>query len=113
MMGIIAARPASFTSPSAAISWSLRGGMCRSKDAAAVSLPSQLTQVAPPETHEHSGAISPLTTTAATTSSSPAAGEGGHGEGVWVWRTPLVETQPYWEGWYRGLSEAFLKVGTV
>ena len=29
----------------------------------------------------------------------------------WVWRTSLTATQPYWEGWYRDLSEAFLKVG--
>ena len=28
----------------------------------------------------------------------------------WVWRTPLGKSQPYWEGWYRGLSEAFLQV---
>lgn len=27
----------------------------------------------------------------------------------WVWRTPLEKSQPAWEGWYRGLSEEFLK----
>lgn len=29
---------------------------------------------------------------------------------MWVWRTPLERTQPFWEGWYKGLSEAFLNV---
>jgi len=89
MMGVIAARPASFTSPSAAISWSLRGGMCRCKDAAAVSLPSQLH---PSGTPEHAEAVP------------------GEGSGPWVWRTQLVDTRPHWEGWYTGLSEAFLQV---
>ena len=39
-----------------------------------------------------------------------AGGQGGEGQQVWVWRTPLERTQPFWAGWYRGLSEAFLKV---
>jgi protein phosphatase methylesterase 1 len=26
----------------------------------------------------------------------------------WTWRTPLAETQQHWEGWYTGLSTAFL-----
>uniref|UniRef100_A0A061R2D0 Protein phosphatase methylesterase 1 n=1 Tax=Tetraselmis sp. GSL018 TaxID=582737 RepID=A0A061R2D0_9CHLO len=26
------------------------------------------------------------------------------------WITPLAKTQPYWEGWYRGLSSEFLKL---
>lgn len=28
--------------------------------------------------------------------------------GPWVWRTPLERSQPFWDGWYRGLSEKFL-----
>ena len=30
---------------------------------------------------------------------------------LWLWRTPLDKSREYWEGWYTGLSEAFLKVG--
>lgn len=26
----------------------------------------------------------------------------------WVWRTDLAATQPYWEGWFAGLSRKFL-----
>ena len=30
--------------------------------------------------------------------------------GRWQWRTHLQGSQGYWEGWYRGLSDRFLKV---
>jgi protein phosphatase methylesterase 1 len=30
--------------------------------------------------------------------------------GSWGWRTPLLKSEPYWQGWYLGLSEAFLSV---
>ncbi|DBA73372.1 TPA: hypothetical protein ACH3X1_011416 [Trebouxia sp. C0004] len=30
----------------------------------------------------------------------------------WVWRTPLHLSQPYWEGWYKGLSDLYLSVTT-
>jgi len=26
----------------------------------------------------------------------------------WTWRTDLAATQPYWKGWFRGLSRKFL-----
>eukprot|EP00879_Flechtneria_rotunda_P013479 GHRR01014073.1.p2 GENE.GHRR01014073.1~~GHRR01014073.1.p2 ORF type:complete len:169 (+),score=36.07 GHRR01014073.1:1978-2484(+) len=29
-------------------------------------------------------------------------------EGPLTWRTPLAASGPYWEGWYKGLSDAFL-----
>ena len=32
--------------------------------------------------------------------------------GRWVWRTPLAGSQPYWEGWYKGLSDLFLSIIT-
>jgi protein phosphatase methylesterase 1 len=28
----------------------------------------------------------------------------------WRWRTPLEQSAPYWEGWYQGLSSAFLSL---
>ena len=42
MAGVLAARPGYFNSVGEAIAWCGRAGMCRSKEAAAVSLPSQL-----------------------------------------------------------------------
>lgn len=37
-------------------------------------------------------------------SSDPSARPGGKQ----VWRTDLLGTEPYWEGWYKGLSQRFL-----
>lgn len=32
------------------------------------------------------------------------------GEGArWVWRTDLLRTQPWWEGWFKGMSGLFLR----
>lgn len=28
----------------------------------------------------------------------------------WKWRTPLVESEPYWSEWYQGLSSLFLNL---
>jgi len=28
----------------------------------------------------------------------------------WVWRTPLHLSQPFWEGWYKGLSDLYMTV---
>jgi protein phosphatase methylesterase 1 len=44
MMGVISNRPSSFRSIQEAISWSGRTGQCKSKEAASISLPSQLVQ---------------------------------------------------------------------
>ena len=32
-----------------------------------------------------------------------------HGHQPWIWRTDLAATQPYWEGWFAGLSKMFLE----
>ncbi|GFR43760.1 hypothetical protein Agub_g4872 [Astrephomene gubernaculifera] len=79
MMNVLSGRPASFTSLEEAVAWAVRSGMSRNKEAAAVSMPSQLLQR-----------------------------QGGGGP--WTWRTPLELSRPHWEGWYMGLSEAFLQL---
>lgn len=28
----------------------------------------------------------------------------------YAWRTDLLATKPYWEGWFRGLTQCFLGV---
>lgn len=28
----------------------------------------------------------------------------------YVWRTDLLKTMPFWEGWFKGLTETFLNV---
>lgn len=83
MTGILNKRPTSFASPKAAITWVTENNLSRSTRAATISVPSQLTE-APPGT--------------------------GAAEAQWVWRTPLLSSEPYWEGWYSGLSDAFVAV---
>lgn len=75
MMHVVDSRPTQFKSIDEAIAWSIRTGMSKNREAAAVSIPSQLTS----------------------------------GDGKFFWRTPLAKSSPYWEGWYTGLSDAFLK----
>lgn len=96
MMGIVARRPKCFASPEAAVAWALRTGMCKVREAACISVPAQLQQQGAdrPGVHEGRGP-----------------GEQGGGAGSsWGWRTDLAATQPFWHGWYEGLSDAFLKV---
>ncbi|KAG2453592.1 hypothetical protein HYH02_001810 [Chlamydomonas schloesseri] len=86
MMNVLAGRPTSFPSLEEAVTWAVRSGMSRNKEAAAVSMPGQLEQQ-----QDEAG---------------PRAGDGSR----WTWRTHLELSRPYWEGWYTGLSEAFLQL---
>lgn len=47
MTALLASRPADFASPSDAVTWACRTGMCKSRDAAGVSVPSQVGRGAP------------------------------------------------------------------
>ena len=84
MTHVLSSRPSHFSSPQEAVQWALRTGMSKSKEAAAISLPSQLKE------QQQQGETS--------------------GPHVWVWRTPLERSRPFWEGWYTGLSERFLQL---
>jgi len=79
---VVEARPASFESPEAAVAWSLACGPLRGHVSAAVSVPDQLVR-------EDAGA---------------------HGAARWRWRTDLAASSRFWEGWFAGLSGAFLAV---
>jgi hypothetical protein len=45
MMGVLNSRPAMFQSVQAAAEWAVRSGICKNKELAGLSLPSQLKQV--------------------------------------------------------------------
>ncbi|KAF6248317.1 Alpha/Beta hydrolase protein [Scenedesmus sp. NREL 46B-D3] len=83
MMGVLSSRPAMFQSVQAAADWAVRSGVCKNRELAGVSLPSQLKQA---DTGEAAAA------------------------GALMWRTPLAASRPHWEGWYRGLSDTFLSL---
>ena len=101
MMNVLAGRPASFPSLEEAVTWAVRSGMSRNKEAAAVSMPGQLQQ---------QGGAGAGAGGAGGGPGGGGGGSGGDGGGQWTWRTPLELSRPYWEGWYMGLSEAFLQV---
>lgn len=79
MKNILSKRPTNFASVSNAIQWHLDSGSIRNATSARVSVPSY---VVPTDPQDKSGKQ--------------------------VWRTDLLATEPYWLGWYQGLSKRFL-----
>ena len=84
MQQFIRSRPLQFKSLDAGIQWALRQGAVHNKEAAQVSVPSQLMPIDDPN--------------------------GLSASKFYVWRTDLLTSEPHWEGWFSGLSEKFLKV---
>jgi protein phosphatase methylesterase 1 len=85
MHGVISSRPTSFPDLSSAVEWSLKSGMVRNVESARVSAPPQFVSVEGKQQ------------------------EDGTPVGAVRWRTDLMSTAPFWEGWFQGLSEIFLK----
>lgn len=79
MKNILSKRPASFASVPNAIQWHLDSGSIRNPTSARVSVPSYIVPASPEDR-----------------------------DGRQVWRTDLLATEPYWAGWYEGLSKRFL-----
>ncbi|KAH8815118.1 Alpha/Beta hydrolase protein [Xylogone sp. PMI_703] len=76
----LSTRPAGFPSLESGIDWHIRSRTIRNTMSARTSVPSLLK-------HE-AGAV---------------------GNRTWTWKTDLAATQPFWEGWYVGLSKKFLE----
>lgn len=140
MLGIVCRRPKHFASPEAAVTWALKTGMCKSREAAAISVPSQLVfqsrQAAGEQSQGQQQGLQQVSQQEQgleqqgeqqqqqkQESQQQTAGQQGEGvscgssnndktvsAGTWVWRTDLAATQPFWQGWFSGLSDAFLKV---
>ncbi|KAK8027135.1 protein phosphatase methylesterase 1 [Apiospora marii] len=81
MQTYLSTRPTGFATVEAGIEWHVRSRTLRNSTAARTSVPSLL-------------------------SNEPAA-EGD--SRPWKWRTDLARTQPFWEGWFVGLSKKFLE----
>jgi len=79
MEAILNERPKCFSSVEAAIQWSLSSGMIKNSESARLSVPSLLTVL---ETDS----------------------EGK----TYTWKTNLLNSQPYWTGWFTDLSKHFL-----
>ncbi|KAA8896128.1 Alpha/Beta hydrolase protein [Sphaerosporella brunnea] len=77
----LSSRPSGFASLSQGIEWHTRSRTLRNPTSARISVPALLTRQAD-------------------------AAEGD--SRAWRWRTDLASTQPFWEGWFVGLSRKFL-----
>ncbi|KAI0302601.1 protein phosphatase methylesterase [Russula brevipes] len=86
MPAILSSRPAGFDSVSDAIEWHITAHQIRNIASARVSVPSLVVPTPEPRSR---------------------------GTRAFTWRTPLRTTGPYWEGWFRGLSAAFLAARTA
>jgi protein phosphatase methylesterase 1 len=85
MMTYLSTRPSGFASVQSGIDWHVRSRTVRNSTSARTSVPSLLVHVG-----DNAGLVDP-------TSGRP-----------WRWRTDLAATQPFWEGWFVGLSKKFL-----
>ncbi|ROW18263.1 hypothetical protein VPNG_00416 [Cytospora leucostoma] len=80
MTTYLSTRPTGFTSVQAGIDWHIRSRTIRNSISARTSVPALLTQ-------DH---------------------DLGHNR-PWKWRTDLAATEPFWSGWFVGLSKKFLE----
>lgn len=92
MAAFVSRFPSLFTSCKEAVNWSIFAGLLCNRSSAAISIPSQLVR----------------TTRGALPVGSKGADKGPADEEVWTWRVDLMATEPYWEGWFKGMSQAFL-----
>jgi protein phosphatase methylesterase 1 len=119
---MLASRPKYFKDTSSAIDWALRNGWNTRQEAAALSIPSQLckTRWSAPKTESRSDALGTISEENQVELESETAGlkeeELSSGNNTccigWTWRTNVEASYSYWEGWYTGLSDAFLWVQT-
>ncbi|KAI0305478.1 protein phosphatase methylesterase [Multifurca ochricompacta] len=86
MPAILNSRPEGFDSVSDAIEWHITAHQIRNITSARVSVPSLVIPTPEPR---------------------------ARGVRAFTWRTPLRTTAPYWEGWFKGLSAAFLAARTA
>jgi len=108
MRGIVQSRPSSFQSPAAAVGWALRVGAMRNALSARFSLPDQLSQsrtTAEEDVHRQQQTSIAEEAEATAPTSAP---DSSAGVPCWRWRTDLLSSEPFWSGWFAGLSALFL-----
>jgi protein phosphatase methylesterase 1 len=106
MRAVLAARPRGFESPVDAARWALRSGACRNREAAEVSAP---TQVVPASEAGEDADEQEDDDAEEEEDEADDDGPNCRPPPRFVWRTPLAASSRFWEGWYRGLSAAFLE----
>ncbi|KAI9866556.1 MAG: Protein phosphatase methylesterase 1 [Trichoglossum hirsutum] len=81
MQTYLSTRPLGFNTQASGIEWHIRSRTIRNSTSARIAVPALLRQNPSPQTPSR----------------------------TWVWRTDLAKTQPFWEGWFKGLSKKFLE----
>ncbi|PIO72059.1 hypothetical protein TELCIR_06018 [Teladorsagia circumcincta] len=75
MLTFLRGRPSTFETEEKAVTWCLQSGATRNREAARISMPSQIKKTE---------------------------------DGKYTWRINLMDTEPFWVGWFQGLSAKFL-----
>ncbi|KAH0544176.1 Protein phosphatase methylesterase 1 [Glutinoglossum americanum] len=81
MQTYLSTRPLGFHTQASGIEWHIRSRTIRNSTSARIAVPALLRHNPSPQTPSR----------------------------TWVWRTDLAKTQPFWEGWFIGLSKKFLE----
>eukprot|EP00055_Hartaetosiga_balthica_P015258 m.88819 g.88819 ORF g.88819 m.88819 type:complete len:399 (-) comp8816_c5_seq1:86-1282(-) len=128
MSRVIQARPTSFDSMEDAVSWCVKTKTVRNEASARISMPGQLKWVPKTEVGLYTVASLPLTfheeeeedgtrdegdlvDTRNQVDDEMCKEEGKHEKLVLTWAVNLNNTKPYWEEWFRGVSQRFLACG--
>ncbi len=82
MENIVMSRPSEFKSLQSVVQYGIKSGTVKDVMSARVSMPHQVIA----KTNEETGVTK------------------------YVWRTDLMASKPYWEGWFKGLTRCFLDV---
>ena len=129
MSGILAQRPKGFVSEEEAIEWAISSGTARRRESARVSIPGMLKKVDGVVLDDDDAGVNedgggkpptyPRSMDSIQEDNSSCCSLNARGSGKressskvlhYVWRTPLALSEKYWEGWFSGLSTAFLDV---
>ncbi|KAK4129607.1 alpha/beta-hydrolase [Parathielavia appendiculata] len=121
MHAYLATRPAGFDTLRDAVEWHVRSRTVRNAISARASVPGLLVHQGqpPPQAHEQQAGVvgddgeeqMVEEEDGLVAESGIVNGSGTGRKGIskpWRWRTDLAETQPFWEGWFGGLSKKFL-----
>lgn len=122
MIGLVNNQPKGFDSVESAVEWHIRTGTINNVQSARVSVPpllvqnphkvAKVTSSAPvsapapasegqPELDEDDEPVEWLGNAPNTDADSPSRHD-------WIWRADLIRSEPFWRGWFEGLSNRFL-----
>ena len=106
MQTYLGTRPSGFPTLQAGIEWHIRTRTVRNATSARTSVPALLVDHTAED--NKAGQDTSLIPEAESTTSSSASASAAANRRPWRWRTDLGATQPFWEGWFAGLSKKFL-----